>query len=373
MRFKQKLPVKQPDAQLRRDLVTQLVNYVMLKDGDDIQSLSAPINYVMGKNGAFEVRQTGIGTFAIPLENAPGLAFVDPLPQLKIPKVPYGFFLTAYSFFKRVDAEMHTEAALFIFWDPKEEVFFFYCPEQTVSASSVEYEKDSRLYELARDNHVVIELHSHNSMNAFFSTTDDANEKTTGFYGVFGKLSTEPEFCMRISVGGRFAEVPLGTLFEMPVVSVAPGRTVALDRPIFAETDFPVDWLKRLSKQFYAGYWRQGWYDVYCAEPAVVSSAPESMCAILEEAIDEVPGASDILLPGWEDDMATIYCYSNRLADRVREINQWIANKGLHAKAWSTKEGAMIDVYSIMKAQATEFVSYLMEVAGVARRKASVV
>ena len=52
------------------------------------------------------------------------------------------------------------------------------------------------------DGQAVVDLHSHNSMPAFFSTTDDGDEGGLRFYAVIGKLGTsQPEIRVRVGVG----------------------------------------------------------------------------------------------------------------------------------------------------------------------------
>ena len=60
-----------------------------------------------------------------------------------------------------------------------------------------------------------------NTMNAFFSVTDDANENQTQFYGVWGKVTDKnPQFAFRYVVGNSKIEVPGDVLFEWPKVEV---------------------------------------------------------------------------------------------------------------------------------------------------------
>ena len=57
-------------------------------------------------------------------------------------------------------------------------------PEQRVSANTV----DAVPPEQDENNVLVMEIHSHNDMAAFFSLQDDKDEKRTGIYGVVGGL-----------------------------------------------------------------------------------------------------------------------------------------------------------------------------------------
>jgi PRTRC genetic system protein A len=61
----------------------------------------------------------------------------------------------------------------------------------------------------------LLELHSHGSLAAFWSSTDDRDEGGFQFYGVIGRLDTEqPEIRLRLGVYGYWWEIPLTVLFE---------------------------------------------------------------------------------------------------------------------------------------------------------------
>jgi PRTRC genetic system protein A len=61
----------------------------------------------------------------------------------------------------------------------------------------------------------VIDLHSHNSMPAFFSSTDDADEQGLRFYAVIGRIDTDqPEIRCRVGVYGHFLDVPADMIFD---------------------------------------------------------------------------------------------------------------------------------------------------------------
>ena len=60
-----------------------------------------------------------------------------------------------------------------------------------------------------------MEIHSHNTMPCFFSTTDDSDEKATRLYTVVGKMNKVfPEIKTRISCGGKFVEINPEEVFE---------------------------------------------------------------------------------------------------------------------------------------------------------------
>lgn len=64
----------------------------------------------------------------------------------------------------------------------------------------------------------LIEVHSHNSMEAYFSGQDDRDEKT-GFriYAVLGRVNQRcPEIVCRVGVYGHFWNIPAHWVFDLP-------------------------------------------------------------------------------------------------------------------------------------------------------------
>ena len=64
---------------------------------------------------------------------------------------------------------------------------------------------------------VVAEFHSHGSLSAFFSATDDRDEQGFRIYGVVGRLDTpQSELSLRVGVYGQFAPLDWSQVFDGP-------------------------------------------------------------------------------------------------------------------------------------------------------------
>jgi len=98
-----------------------------------------------------------------------------------------------------------------VFWHKGEEYYFTRCPKQLVSKVSVDAD-------LTYTNDEVIEvmqIHSHNSMRAYFSETDNKDEQRFLLYGVVGNLDEQiPEIVLRTGVNGHYYELPIEHIFE---------------------------------------------------------------------------------------------------------------------------------------------------------------
>jgi len=80
-------------------------------------------------------------------------------------------------------------------------------PRQQATTGSVQYHG-------GEESTIVLDLHSHHEMPAFFSGTDNRDEQGCRFYAVIGRIYSRPEMRLRLGVYGDFFEVPAVGLFE---------------------------------------------------------------------------------------------------------------------------------------------------------------
>lgn len=100
-------------------------------------------------------------------------------------KIPYEIYRQVEGFFRKVMEVGKTalEAMIFVMWT-QEKGYFLWVPKQTVAAASARFDWDDK-----PEGSIIVNIHSHGSMNAFFSGTDDTDDATTICYsGVFGYL-----------------------------------------------------------------------------------------------------------------------------------------------------------------------------------------
>jgi PRTRC genetic system protein A len=103
-------------------------------------------------------------------------------------KIPFAFFQQIEAFFRKVIELKGTalEAMIFIIWNPTQGYHLF-VPTQSVGAASVNFDPK----DLPGGSIIVVDIHSHGSMAAFYSGTDNTNDAPTiRFSGVFGKLTS---------------------------------------------------------------------------------------------------------------------------------------------------------------------------------------
>lgn len=155
----------------------------------------------------------------------------------KLPKIPMKMLASIEDFFRKVSLLYGTEALVWICWNPKSKSYFFVLPEQRVTKTMVT--TDNTLLSV-NGSIRVMDFHSHNSMPAFFSSVDNADEVGNLLYGVMGMLvdeDSEPMIEMRAGTGGRFVKLAIDDIFGESDEEVETGES------LFDEwQDFAVQW-----------------------------------------------------------------------------------------------------------------------------------
>lgn len=175
------------------------------------------IRIVPARDGhVYEIRCTEAGQFASRTGNVKELSEIRAGYIPALPPVPFSLFIEIMAFFHYFMEKVHTEVMAYIYWDKQQERYSIRVPMQTVGQASISVviPPDETIDE---DRYIhVADIHSHNSMPAFFSKTDDRDELATRVYMVVGRLHEYPEICARISVGGRFVPIDICTVMDIP-------------------------------------------------------------------------------------------------------------------------------------------------------------
>ncbi|MBA7676844.1 hypothetical protein ES703_85089 [subsurface metagenome] len=169
-----------------------------------------------------------------------GLAPIEPKLSLTYGSIPQRFFDLALNLFL---ADPSSEHYVAITGDAG---YHFYIPVQDKSAGSVVYEVV---------NAVVLEMHSHGQMGAFFSTTDNTDETGLKLYAVIGKLNSTPIVKLRVGVYGYFKALPWKEVFDGSLA----GALEYEEKEVIAEGDVQ-DFTESDVRQF-KGHTRGVWWD----------------------------------------------------------------------------------------------------------------
>lgn len=227
------------------------------------EGFTKPINYVMTKKGCFEVRETPIGKMTVETKEIAGLdTELQEGIELSIPPIPGALLATTVEFFRAVyQQKSEAEAFLQFFYDRENEEYFIHCPIQLVSGAMVRFKRDP---EMEAQHMLVMDIHSHNSMPAFFSTIDDADEQEDRLYGVIGCVQQRiPQMEFRMGCAGRFVELDGRSLFTKPEAAL-PWPQEWLDRchEAMGSRHKPTSRL-RMTRYRRDPSWGTGWEDVF--------------------------------------------------------------------------------------------------------------
>lgn len=173
---------------------------------------------IPGNDGhIYEMHKTEQGEFIAPKHKIIDFQAVAAGFTPALPLIPLSLMCQIIAFFRSFMAEhgQEYEALVLIYWDKWKEEYLAYVPKQNVSKAGIHaslqenpYDDESRYIHYA-------DIHSHNSMEAFFSSIDDADERGTGIYMVLGHLDHfYPEIAARICCGGSFVDIDPGTVVE---------------------------------------------------------------------------------------------------------------------------------------------------------------
>ena len=181
---------------------------------EEAVSSGKQIVFVPSSDGKiYEVRNNQIGTFIAEADSVSLFSKVRAGFIPALPKIPYSILLEIIAFFKTfVTEKSENEAMANIYWSFEEEKYRVHVPKQTVTKASV----DTNLPDIDEEKFLlVMEVHSHNTMGAVFSRTDDKDEIATRLYTVIGRLDKVfPDMTTRISVGGKHLVIDPAIVFD---------------------------------------------------------------------------------------------------------------------------------------------------------------
>ena len=153
----------------------------------------------------WRVETTPFGIFRCNLTKRTPVIF-----ELKTQKIPGEFFYQIRETFIRNPKE---EYAVQIFFDKEKGAYEIYEPVQRTTACTVLFE---RSMEMEKNKVLVMDVHSHASMPAFFSSIDDQDEKGIRLYMVLGNLDKKAfSYVLRAGLAGMYGKVKLKDIFEL--------------------------------------------------------------------------------------------------------------------------------------------------------------
>ena len=208
-----------------------------------------PIVLLPSKDGrVYEQRRNEIGCFTAPAENVREFEDIRAEFKMALPKIPAHIFSKIMGFFKSISDELHYEVLVHILYDTERKEYIIKVPKQKISEFSVNSETDAPY----PDRYIhVMDFHSHNTMPAVFSGTDNADEKETRLYAVAGRFNrTFPEITVRAGCAGKFIPLNPEDVFEGDFFGSYPEEWKESIRPSAVEIKRPPHFGLRLKRAF---------------------------------------------------------------------------------------------------------------------------
>lgn len=241
-------------------LIRNIPSYEIMKDGIYIATnngcMTARKRLLTYEEGEFPFGEYGTDEF-----------------ELTVPKIPFHIWEMIWEFYNDVVHDNECEASVLIYWNnndidirntiPKhllkdyengsyeEGKLVLYVPKQNNSKAVTNYEQDE-VRKWLRDNlSIYMDTHSHNTMSAFFSGTDDANEQGFQFFTVFGRIGTENTNVIRYRYQGDWINLSIFDVFEQGEIPKGNDTT---------GINYPVTWWKQAT--FSGGYKEKTEYEL---------------------------------------------------------------------------------------------------------------
>jgi PRTRC genetic system protein A len=203
---------------------------VYLKTAD----LSPPTEaayFLVARNGVFVARSCDLFASVTPVTGVAGLGAQSTSITLNVPRIPGGLLAQILGFFQFVYQRWEGEAVVFIFYSPARREFRLSVPGQRLRRyrahgrwhvqGSVEYRSVSRPEGFVK----LGDAHSHCACPAFFSTTDDLDDRQDGLRVVIGRLDRgRPDVCVSFVAGGVRFPLETDEALEDFGEAVAPPR-----------------------------------------------------------------------------------------------------------------------------------------------------
>ena len=183
---------------------------------EEAQESGKAICLFPGSDGkVYELRKTELGEFIAPKNNVTDFAAVRAGFPPALPLVPMELLAQIVSFFRCcMTGSEKFEALAHILWDKQEQEFVVRIPTQSVTRAHIDADLSGEDLSGERYLHY-IDIHSHNTMEAMFSSIDDEDEQATRIYIVMGRLDKFfPDMTVRMSCGGAYLELDPGCVLE---------------------------------------------------------------------------------------------------------------------------------------------------------------
>jgi hypothetical protein len=190
-----------------------------------------PLYYLLAANGIFLVKNTSLFSSVTTARTVAGLEDQTEALQLRFPPVPRGAMELIWGFFREVYERWEAEAVVFLYYVPELKKYRLGVPAQRIfryKRGGIWRTEGRVVYDnMARPNgHILLgDVHSHCDLPAFFSYTDDADDKADGLRIILGRVDrSQPDVKASFVASGRRFKVETERACERFGVPQVPPR-----------------------------------------------------------------------------------------------------------------------------------------------------
>ncbi len=234
---------------MRIQLKTGLPVYVLLESEKiKLSDIPEDFAYIVTKKGTYIKKKNFLYEGFFPLKEASFMGEIeDSVYVLDKFKIPENLFLSIEGFFEEVYKTHQSEVAVILYFHKDADKWGYCVPQQTVSGSSVKYDLSKGLDFIHEDNlnrradsipegyAQVGSIHSHASMSAFHSGTDNADEfNFDGIHITIGGFDKpQHEYACRMIISGNEYKKNLSEVVNFPT------RTGIYPKDIMSKVEKP--------------------------------------------------------------------------------------------------------------------------------------
>ena len=181
------------------------------------RAITAPtpgkVDYITAGNGLYKraVSDTFLAMVPIirwPAGTIPSLPDLEPTVISRYGQIPPSLLIRAIYLARGACSAGATEAMYHIRF--RDSSFYLSSPRQERDAGHVGYT-------IAGHDPIIMDIHSHHTMRACFSDTDDRDELGLQLYGVLGQIhGLNPQIAIRVGVYGTFYPLRIMDVFAFP-------------------------------------------------------------------------------------------------------------------------------------------------------------
>lgn len=151
------------------------------------------MHYIMHGGGISIIRNSNFGQITVNIDKKeiPNLPILEDKFIFKNNKIPINILNQIINFFKQIHNKTNTEVLVEIYYNFKLKDYKAYCPKQTVSDAHLTRDPEDN-FELCKQGYrLIMDIHSHNTMPAFWSSIDNNDETAFRLYGVIGDITND--------------------------------------------------------------------------------------------------------------------------------------------------------------------------------------